>query len=98
MRTLLRISMTAEGGNRAIRDGLMPKLIEQTTARIHPESSYFTADHGKRTGYFVFDMTDVSEMPAIAEPWFMNVNAEVEFQPVMNGEDLKKGLAKAPLK
>jgi hypothetical protein len=40
----------------------------------------------------VFDLKDPSEIPAIAEPFFLNLNAKVEFSPVMNAEDLKKGL------
>lgn len=50
---------------------------------------------GQRTGWIVFDMTDPSQIPEIAEPLFLNFDAAVEFVPVMNAEDLQKGLAKA---
>jgi hypothetical protein len=33
-----------------------------------------------------------SELPAIAEPLFMGLNAEIEVIPAMNADDLKKGL------
>jgi len=42
-----------------------------------------------------FDMRDASDIPAIVEPLFMGLNALVEILPVMNGDDLKKGLAAA---
>ena len=35
-------------------------------------------------------MENTSQMPAIAEPWFLAVNASVEFTPVMLPEDLKE--------
>lgn len=95
MRTMLRISMPVEASNKAIRDDLIPKLVQQTSELIKPEAAYFTADGGQRTAYFFFDMKDSSQMPVIAEPWFMGTNAKIEFQPAMNGDDLRLGLEKA---
>ncbi len=40
----------------------------------------------------VFDMADPSQIPQIAEPLFLNVDAAVEFVPVMNADDLRKAL------
>ena len=34
-----------------------------------------------------------TSMPGLAEPFFLELGAKVDFQPVMNGEDLRKGLA-----
>jgi hypothetical protein len=33
---------------------------------------------------------DASDIPKMAEPWFLMFNATVEFQPVMTPEDLVK--------
>jgi hypothetical protein len=40
----------------------------------------------------VFDLQDPSQLPSITEPLFSKVNATVEMFPVMNQEDLQKGL------
>ena len=62
-------------------------------ARMKPEAAYFTADNGYRTVYFFIDLADASDLPRMAEPFFTQLNARVDFQPVMNADDLKKGLS-----
>jgi hypothetical protein len=37
-------------------------------------------------------MKDSSQIPPIAEPLFAALGAEIELVPVMNAEDLRKGL------
>jgi hypothetical protein len=34
-------------------------------------------------------LENASQIPAVAEPWFLAFNAQVEFHPAMNLEDLK---------
>jgi hypothetical protein len=36
-----------------------------------------------------------SKIVEVVEPLFLNLSAETELVPVMNGDDLRKGLAKA---
>jgi hypothetical protein len=93
MRVLLRYQIPVEAGNEAIRTGKIAQVNEALMARVQPESAYFFSDNGKRTGYIVFDLDDVSQIPVIAEPLFQSLNASVELFPVMNAEDLQKGLA-----
>jgi hypothetical protein len=59
------------------------------------EAAYFTAIDGKRTGLIFFDLEDVSQIPVIAEPFFMTVGAAIDFLPVMTAEDVQKGLEEA---
>ena len=90
MRCLLKVSIPVETGNAAIADGSLPKTFESILADTKPEASYFTDEGGKRTAFIFFDMKDTSDIPALAEPWFLAFNAEVTFKPVMNLEDLKR--------
>ena len=96
MRTMIRVTMPADAGNAAVKSGRLEKLMGESLARLKPEAAYFCADKGSRTAYFFVDVKDQSDMPSIAEPFFMELNASVEFQPVMNADELKAGLAKLP--
>ena len=93
MRVMARIQIPVEEGNRGIQDGTVPKLIQEMQERWQPEAAYFATFDGQRTMYVVFDMADSSVMPPFAEPFFMGLNANVVFAPVMNGDDLQKGLS-----
>lgn len=92
MRTMLRWTVPVEKGNDAINDGSLMQIIESMLQELDPEAAYFFPKDGKRSGEIVFDMTDPSQIPQIAEPLFMSVNAEVEFLPVMNVDDLRRAL------
>ncbi len=91
MRMLLRVSIPVDAGNAAAKDGTLGSTIEQILADLKPEAAYFFADDsGHRSGSIVFDMKDTSEIPAVAEPWFLAFNAEVSLRPIMNPQDLAK--------
>jgi hypothetical protein len=94
MRTLLRATFDVEASNKAIIDGSLSKVFNSIMERIQPEASYFLANDGCRSCMMVFDLKDPSDIPVIAETFFHNLNAKVDFSPVMNAEDLKKGLQK----
>ena len=89
MRMLMRVSIPVEAGNAAAKAGTLGSTVEQILAGLKPEAAYFFADDsGQRSGSIVFDMKDSSEIPAVAEPWFLAFNAKVSFRPVMNPQDL----------
>ncbi len=91
MRMLLRVSIPVETGNAAAKAGTLGSTVEKILASLKPEAAYFFADdQGNRSGSIVFDMKDSSEIPGIAEPWFLAFNAKVSFRPVMSPQDLAK--------
>jgi hypothetical protein len=94
----LKASWQIEGGNAAIKTGTMPTTIDSILADLKPEASYFIAEGGTRTAHVYFDLKDPSQLPAMAEPWFLAFNARVEVTPAMTAEDLMKagpGIEKA---
>ncbi|MFC9245230.1 hypothetical protein ACFT7S_14760 [Streptomyces sp. NPDC057136] len=91
MRMLLTARMDTERANRAVSDGTLPKLIDDIVETLKPEAAYFTPVEGDRTCMLVFDMEESAQMPPISEPFFL-AGAKVSIQPVMNLDDLRKGL------
>lgn len=94
MRTMIKVTVPVEAGNKAFKDGTLQRTIMEALERLKPEAAYFLPERGVRTAFLVVDLKDTSEIPAIVEPFFEKLNAAVELLPVMNADDLKKGLAK----
>jgi hypothetical protein len=73
-----------------IRDGKADQVLQQILGDVKPEAVYFTAREGKRGGILVVDLPNPSKIPAIAEPFFLHLQATVMFYPCMTPEDLAK--------
>ncbi len=88
MRMMLRVSIPVETGNAAAREGTLGATIQRILDDLKPEAAYFSEDEGKRTGYIFFDMKEASQLPAVAEPWFLAFNASLTVRPAMSPQDL----------
>jgi hypothetical protein len=96
MRMMMKVAIPTDAGNKSVADGSLPRVMGQFIERWKPEGSYFTtAGDGQRCAYFFVDLPDVADIPSMAEPFFMQLHANVIFQPAMNAADMAAGVGKA---
>lgn len=90
MRFVMHISLPAEKFNQAVLDGTAGQKLGRILDDAKPEAAYFCAKDGKRGGFLIVNMSDASELPRFAEPWFLSFGATVEFLPTMTPQDLQR--------
>lgn len=80
MRMMMHVSFPVDVFNAAVRDGSAGAKIRKILDQLKPEAVYFTDHFGKRSAFVVVHMTENSEIPKFAEPWFLLFNASIEIQ------------------
>lgn len=90
MRMMLTASMPHEPCNTLIRDKKFGPIIKSILEEIKPEATYFTEQDGGRGAVLILDVSDPSRIPALAEPFFLNFNADCRFRICMTPDDLAK--------
>lgn len=95
MRMLMKVQISTGAGNEAIRNGSLPEIMGRAIDALHAEATYFTAEEGMRTALIFFEMSDSSDIPPAAEPFFMGLDAKITFAPVMNADEMRAGVGKA---
>ena len=88
MRVILDVTLPNEKFNAAVQDGTAGKKLDRILEELKPEAIYFTTRNGQRSAIVILDLPAESSIPAVAEPWFLTFNAQVEFRPAMSAEDL----------
>jgi hypothetical protein len=93
MHTLIKITMSdVEAANASIKDGRFKNIVDHLSKKFSPEFTGFYAENGFRSAIFIVKMQSSSMIPSIAEPFFLNLNARVEFFPMMDMLELSEGL------
>ncbi|VVO07946.1 hypothetical protein PS691_03166 [Pseudomonas fluorescens] len=90
MKMLLMVEFPHEPFNSYVRDGKVGEIIRRILESIKPDAAYFTEQDGMRSGIFLINVQDSSEIPAFAEPFFLNFEANCKFRLAMSPEDLQK--------
>ncbi|HUE81722.1 MAG TPA: hypothetical protein VMM84_06355 [Pyrinomonadaceae bacterium] len=90
MRVLMNIRVPHEPFNTAVRKGTAGTILQSIIEEAKPEAVYFLEQNGTRGAVMVVQVNDSSEIPALAEPWFLNFNADCEFRIAMTPPDLEK--------
>ncbi len=90
MKMLLQVKFPHETFNTAVRDGSLGKKIQSILEETKPEAVYFTEIDGNRGVILIVDLADPSKVPSLAEPWFLQFNADCQFRIVMTPDVLAK--------
>ena len=77
MKMLMHVRFPLEPFNAAVRDGSAGQKLQKILEAIKPDATYFTAGNGQRGGTFVVNVDDPSDIPALAEPFFLTFDASV---------------------
>jgi hypothetical protein len=86
----MKVSIPNEPFNSYIRDGSANHRMQAIMGEIKPEAVYFVEMNGIRTATLIVHFDDVAQMVKFGEPFFMQMDAEVEYHPVMLPEDLAR--------
>jgi hypothetical protein len=88
MLMLMHVQFPIEPFNTAVKDGSAGPKIQKILGAIKPEAAYFSEHHGKRGATLIVNVNDASDIPRLAEPFFLTFNAEIELRIAMKPEDL----------
>jgi hypothetical protein len=88
MRFLVKVKNPVERVNQAILDGSFTTTMQKILAELKPEAAYFLEEDGCREAMLIVDISEASQIPKVAEPFFLGMNAEVHLHPVMSAQDL----------
>jgi hypothetical protein len=90
MRMLMNVIFPPDTFNAAVRDGSIGPTIQKILEATKPESVYFVEQDGMRSAVMIVNPKEASDIPALAEPWFLQFEAEVQFRIAMTPEDLQR--------
>src|SRR5690242_1060003 len=76
MRVLLQTIFPTEPFNELVKSGKIGAIMQRIMEDVKPEAVYFTEQDGKRSGLFVINLASPSDIPKVAEPFFLTFNAE----------------------
>ncbi len=88
MRMLMHAKFPHAKFNAAVKDGTVGQKIQQILKETKPEAAYFTEYDGHRGAILIVNVDGPSKVPALAEPWFLLFDADVQFHIVMSPEEL----------
>jgi hypothetical protein len=85
---MVQVLLPHDRFNAAVKDGTIGSKIGRILEDIKPDAVYFSEQNGKRSATLIVDVADGTRVPAIAEPWFLTFNADVQFHVLMSPEEL----------
>jgi hypothetical protein len=92
MRFLIRARTPTEAGNKVVQDPNFLTKLEEYMNKVKPEAAYFMPIEGQRAGAFIVNIESNEQLPAVVEPLFQWWGSNIDVIPVMNYNELKRGL------
>jgi len=90
MRMLIQVKIPHKEFNVHVKDGSVGEKMKRILDELKPEAVYFTEYNGRRGLIMIAEVAEPSDVPRIAEPWFLMFSADVEFHIVMSPDELEK--------
>ena len=90
MKMLLNVVFPHKPFNTLVKKGKVGEIFAKIEKEIKPEAVYLTEQDGKRSGIYIVNINQASDIPKLAEPFFLNFNADCQIKIVMTPEDLMK--------
>ena|ERR1035437_3930033 len=88
MKLLFTITIPVEPFNTLARSGAAGPKMGAILEATKPESIYFTGSGSGRGAVVVYDVADGSQIPSLAEPWFLSFNAQIEYSVAITPQEL----------
>jgi hypothetical protein len=95
MRFFIRARIPTEPGNKMAQDPNFLKKLEEYINKVKPKASYFMPIDGQRSAVFIANVESNDQVPAMGEPLFQWMGANVDVIPAMNFDDLKKSIERS---
>jgi hypothetical protein len=89
MKMLLHAIFPNEPFNTLVRNGEAGGILKNIMDDLKPEAVYFTEEDGLRSALMIVDIASPSDVPKVAEPFFLKFAAECRIKIVMSPADLK---------
>jgi hypothetical protein len=87
---IMEVTLPNEPFNTLVKKGTAGETLQRILADVKPSAAYFSELDGRRGAIFIVDLPDPSRVPALAEPFFVLLDATVKFRICMTAEDLAK--------
>lgn len=92
MRMMAIVEFDLEKGNEVVRSGAIQDIFKRVMDELRPEAAYFGPVNGARGAYLIVNMDDSSKLPLFSETLFQEMHATIEWIPVMDADELQRGL------
>lgn len=90
MRMLLNVTFPSEPFNTLVKEKKAGQIINQILNELKPETAYFTEENGSRGAVLTINVSEPSQVPSFAEPFFLKFNADCRFRVAITAEELAK--------